>query len=258
MQSNPVIEKEAAFDNAVSMDNLLGAKAHMEPDSKQEGTLQMDTDQHPTVSMDNSREFVDDSSDIYTEDAELYERLFTVFERFCRFGIPSGQLAVSGVPLMDGSHYVKLFRDAGLLGSSGHKLLGRRATSTDCDIVFNSIRRINERKINFDQFVASVAVLATRIGANAVRLLHLLAASQGPTLAGTTTPHAPALATEQRLSPAERSTLATERSMSVIGRSVLPTARHSIGSPYKHQKAESCRQPRYSLRPPPVAEKMVC
>ncbi|KAM0684611.1 hypothetical protein MDAP_000382 [Mitosporidium daphniae] len=256
MQSNPVIEDEMALDGAISAHKTPQIGFTMEAAPQKEDLPQIDVNQHSAFSMDTDRQSTDGGFDTCREETDLFERLFTVFERFCRFGVPSGQLSAAGVPLMDGSRYVKIFRDAGILGGN-HGLSGRRATSTDCDIVFNSIRRINERKINFDQFVASIDALAARIGTEVAPLLQLVAASTGPTLMGTTTPHAPALATGQRLSLAERSQLATERSMLAIERSTIPTARHSIGSPYKHQRAEVNRSPRYSLRSQPNTEKMV-
>lgn len=123
-------------------------------------------------------------------------RLFSLFEKFCKFGAPkevhsssyNSHTKLKDHPLMDGSRFVKLFKDANLIDKHPSGL-----TTTHLDIVFNKVKTINERKIAFSQFKEALGLIATKKfpdvshGLAAVSaLVEILLACPGPSFASVT------------------------------------------------------------------------
>nr|ADX30619.1 tubulin polymerization promoting protein [Suberites domuncula] len=77
--------------------------------------------------------------------------LESTFNGFCSFGASK-----DGAALMDNAKFAKLFRDL--------KLLDKKFTSTDVDIIFNrpEVKAKGERKINFAQFQAALKLVAEK------------------------------------------------------------------------------------------------
>lgn len=75
--------------------------------------------------------------------------LETVFKQFCAFG--AGK---AGTAMMDGAKFGKLCRDT--------KLLDKKLTSTDVDIIFSRVKAKTDRKITFKQFEEAVGLLAEK------------------------------------------------------------------------------------------------
>lgn len=90
--------------------------------------------------------------------------LYVLFEKFSQFGNKTVYTADSAITMkiqakdpmiLDGSRFVKLFKDAGLVD-------GKVITTTELDIVFNKVKGKNERKINFAQFRQACKLLARK------------------------------------------------------------------------------------------------
>lgn len=83
------------------------------------------------------------------------DELHNVYDRFCSFGSGSIQnlSATSQPQQMDGAKFAKFSRDCKIIGQG-------KVTMTDVDIIFNKIKKKNERKISFEQFVQGVERLA--------------------------------------------------------------------------------------------------
>lgn len=71
-----------------------------------------------------------------------------VFKSFCAFGDKGA------APLMDGSKFAKLFRDC--------KVLDKKVTATDVDIIFSKVKAKTERKITYKQFKEALKLLAEK------------------------------------------------------------------------------------------------
>lgn len=76
------------------------------------------------------------------------------FKSFCAFG--SG--ANSNVHMMGNAKFAKFSRDM--------KLVDKNLTSTDVDIIFSKVKKKNEQKINYEQFVAALKLMAEKKYAN--------------------------------------------------------------------------------------------
>ncbi|XP_062500770.1 tubulin polymerization-promoting protein family member 2-like, partial [Corticium candelabrum] len=72
-----------------------------------------------------------------------------IFKSFCAFG--SGKESTA---LMDNAKFAKFARDT--------KILDKKLTSTDVDIIFNKVKGKSERKITFDQFREALKLLAEK------------------------------------------------------------------------------------------------
>jgi hypothetical protein len=75
-----------------------------------------------------------------------------VFRSFCSFG--SHDAAKAPSPTMDNAKFAKMCRDC--------KLLDKKLTATDVDIIFSKIKPRTERKINFKQFQEALKLLAEK------------------------------------------------------------------------------------------------
>ena len=94
--------------------------------------------------------------------------LKTVFEGYTSSSSQGG---------MDGKSFAKCAKD--------NKLLDKRLTSTDVDLIFARIKDKGSRRITFEQFVEGLEAMAGRKGADSSAVLDKVAASQGPVLTGT-------------------------------------------------------------------------
>lgn len=71
-----------------------------------------------------------------------------LFKTYCAFG------AKDAAPLMDNAKFAKLARDT--------KILDKKVTSTDVDIIFSKVKGKTERKITYKQFQEGLALLAEK------------------------------------------------------------------------------------------------
>jgi len=80
---------------------------------------------------------------------------------------------------MDNKSFAKLAKDL--------KLLDKKLTATDVDLIFNKIKERTARRITFDQFMSGLEQFAEKkhVGINVVTAV--VASSQGPILKGTAT-----------------------------------------------------------------------
>lgn len=89
--------------------------------------------------------------------------LFDVFIKYCHFGNRSNSLGAEAsqtnnnvtTPLMDGSKWAKLTREASLID-------GTVISLTEVDILFNRVKGKGERKISFLQFRMALKLLAEK------------------------------------------------------------------------------------------------
>ncbi|XP_003384590.1 PREDICTED: tubulin polymerization-promoting protein family member 2-like [Amphimedon queenslandica] len=72
-----------------------------------------------------------------------------VFQSFCSFGE-----GLKGSAAMDNAKFAKLTRDV--------KILDKKLTSTDVDIIFSKVKAKTDRKINFEQFKEAVRLMADK------------------------------------------------------------------------------------------------
>ncbi|XP_047138925.1 tubulin polymerization-promoting protein family member 2 [Hydra vulgaris] len=102
----------------------------------------------------------------------------SVFKSFCAFGSRKDET----VDLMDNAKFSKLARDL--------KILDKKLTSTDVDIIFNKVKSKTERKITYHQFEDGVKLMAEKKypgdaeGYN--KLKDLINSGSGPTASGVT------------------------------------------------------------------------
>lgn len=82
-------------------------------------------------------------------------------------------------PDMDGKSFSKCIKD--------NKLLGKKLTATDSDLIFAKIKTKSERRITFEQFIAGLEEVASRKGVDSASVFEAIAGSGGPVLKGTKT-----------------------------------------------------------------------
>lgn len=101
-----------------------------------------------------------------------------VFKSFCAFGAGSKDT----VAAMDNAKFAKLSRDL--------KLLDKKLTATDIDIMFSKVKSKTERKITYKQFVEAVKLMAEKKYPGDAdgfdKLQGLISAGKGPTTSKTT------------------------------------------------------------------------
>jgi hypothetical protein len=117
----------------------------------------------------------------------MYERrLLDIFESFSSFG--SGSINnLTGIDVqMDGARFAKFAKDS--------KIVDKRVTTTDVDIIFKKVKGKTERKINFEQFKEALQLIAKikypQYKDNYVayqELVHLVTSTEGPMLSGNVT-----------------------------------------------------------------------
>ena len=78
---------------------------------------------------------------------------------------------------MEGKSLAKLAKDC--------KLLDKKLTATDIDLIFAKVKDKSERRINFNQFNAALGLFAEKKGCSAGDVCAKVEASQGPVLHGT-------------------------------------------------------------------------
>ncbi|KAI9357369.1 p25-alpha-domain-containing protein [Zopfochytrium polystomum] len=87
------------------------------------------------------------------------EDLHDVFERFCSFGsnrnLASMDASFGPGLTMDGAKFAKFARDSGLID-------GRKVTTTEIDIIFNKVKAKTARRIDWNEFVKAVQMLAEK------------------------------------------------------------------------------------------------
>jgi len=71
-----------------------------------------------------------------------------LFKSYCTFG------AKDAAPLMDNAKFAKFARDT--------KILDKKLTSTDVDIIFSKVKAKTDRKITFQQFQEGLKLLAEK------------------------------------------------------------------------------------------------
>jgi len=85
----------------------------------------------------------------------------------------------AGHDTMDGKAFVKLAKDC--------KLLDKKLTTTDVDLIFSKVKERTVRRINLNQFMDALQQFATKKGVDVNEVAGKVAASQGPILRGTAT-----------------------------------------------------------------------
>jgi len=78
---------------------------------------------------------------------------------------------------MDGKSFAKMAKDT--------KLLDKKLTSTDIDLIFARIKAKSERRITYDQFLKGLEEFATKKGVGVADVKAKVGASKGPILTGT-------------------------------------------------------------------------
>ena len=101
--------------------------------------------------------------------ANVYE----VFLAFCNFGTRQE------VSEMDGAHFSKFCRDC--------KLLGKGLTSTDVDLIFTRVKPIGQRRIQYDEFVQALSMMAEKKNIPLQVLTEEILAAGGPAVKATKT-----------------------------------------------------------------------
>jgi len=90
--------------------------------------------------------------------------LLDVFQKYCHFGnrqmsvptdSPDNKRNSITSPLLDGSKFAKLAREAGLID-------GQIISSTEIDIIFNRVKERMERRISFLQFRTALRLIAEK------------------------------------------------------------------------------------------------
>eukprot|EP01063_Lacrimia_lanifica_P000667 TRINITY_DN1034_c0_g3_i1.p1 TRINITY_DN1034_c0_g3~~TRINITY_DN1034_c0_g3_i1.p1 ORF type:complete len:185 (+),score=79.84 TRINITY_DN1034_c0_g3_i1:59-556(+) len=101
------------------------------------------------------------------------ENLQEVFETFCAFGGGANAKAE-----MDNARFAKFCKDS--------KLVDKKFTSTDCDLIFSKIKAKGERKIPFATFkTKAIPEIAAKKGMTADELEARILGAGGPTSSGT-------------------------------------------------------------------------
>jgi hypothetical protein len=78
---------------------------------------------------------------------------------------------------MDGKSFAKFAKDS--------KLLDKKLTATDVDLIFAKVKAKAERKIHFAEFSNSLAFLAEKKGIDVDALTEKIMAAGGPHFSGT-------------------------------------------------------------------------
>ena len=98
--------------------------------------------------------------------ASIDDALKQVFADYC-----------GGQKTMDGKSFAKLAKDT--------KLIDKKLTNTDVDLIFARVKDKSERRITYAQFANGLQEFATKKGATLEAVQSKVAASKGPILAGT-------------------------------------------------------------------------
>lgn len=80
-------------------------------------------------------------------------------------------------PTMDGKSFAKMAKDT--------KILDKKLTATDIDLIFAKAKAKTERRINYDEFLKAVSLCAEKKGISGDDLAGAIVASGGPKFAGT-------------------------------------------------------------------------
>jgi hypothetical protein len=86
-----------------------------------------------------------------------------------------------GKPDMDGKTFAKLCKDC--------KLLDKKFTATDVDLIFAKVAPKGQRRITFEQFGAALEHVATKKGTGVDAVHDAVCMAGGPTLNGTVADH---------------------------------------------------------------------
>ena len=78
---------------------------------------------------------------------------------------------------MDGKTFAKMAKDC--------KILDKKLTATDIDLIFAKVKDKAARKINYSQFEKAIAECATKKGTDAASLTSAICAVGGPVFTGT-------------------------------------------------------------------------
>jgi len=78
---------------------------------------------------------------------------------------------------MEGKQFAKLAKDT--------KLIDKKLTATDVDLIFAKVKAKTERRITFDQFMSGLEHFATKKGVEVAKVHETVGASRGPVLTGT-------------------------------------------------------------------------
>ncbi|XP_065065091.1 tubulin polymerization-promoting protein family member 2-like [Rhopilema esculentum] len=98
----------------------------------------------------------------------------TLFKSYCSFG------AKDAAPLMDNAKFAKFARDT--------KILDKKLTATDVDIIFSKVKAKTERKITYKQFQDALKLLAEKKYGepNVEKLEEVILKTSGPKASGVT------------------------------------------------------------------------
>lgn len=78
---------------------------------------------------------------------------------------------------MEGKQFAKLIKDI--------KILDKKVTATDIDLIFAKIKDKAARRISFDEFMNGLDLVAQRKGLTGKQIREIVSQSHGPILVGT-------------------------------------------------------------------------
>ena len=78
---------------------------------------------------------------------------------------------------MEGKQFAKLMKDC--------KILDKKVTSTDIDLIFAKIKEKAARRISFTEFQSGLELVAQRKGLTVIQIRETISQNQGPILTGT-------------------------------------------------------------------------
>jgi len=83
----------------------------------------------------------------------------------------------AGQPEIDGKTFAKIAKDC--------KVINKKCTNTDIDLIFAKAKERTARKINFNQFVSALEMCATKRGDTMEALETVILGAGGPVFTGT-------------------------------------------------------------------------
>ncbi|GBG80331.1 hypothetical protein CBR_g30699 [Chara braunii] len=105
-----------------------------------------------------------------------YSSIEDVYETFANFGSGAVRTPAKLVN-MDGGKFAKFCRDGGLLD--------KQFTATAVDLIFSKVKPKGDRKINYDEFVQALELIAEAKGISMDDLKHQIMGAGGPSSSGT-------------------------------------------------------------------------
>jgi hypothetical protein len=154
-----------------------------------------------------------------------------VFNRFANFGKSQQQSSAS----MDGKAFAKLCKDC--------KLLSPKFTTTDVDLIFanNKVKNKADRKIDFQQFLIAIELIAERKGVSVESVKDKIIATGGPET--NNTQKAEATGIYDKLTNVSLYTGAHKSRFDVGGNAAMSSGRESAAKNYDAQSLRKTPEP---------------